>query len=92
MIVRISGEGQFEVPEQFVAELNDVDETLAQAVAAGDEVTFRTALTTLLDRIRTVGKALPDESLLPSDAVLPAAGSSLAEVVAVLGDEGLIPG
>ena len=92
MIVRISGEGQFEVPEQFVAELNDVDSALAESAAAGDEPTFRAELGRLVGRVREVGVPLPADSLVPSDAVLPAEGSSLADVLAVLGDEGLIPG
>ena len=92
MIVRISGEGQFEVPEGFVAELNKVDETLAQAVTAGDDEAFRTTLGLLLARVREIGAPVPDDTLLPSEAVLPAAGSSLADVRAILGNEGLIPG
>ena len=92
MIVRISGEGQFEVPEGFVAELNEVDDTLAEAVTAGDDAAFRTALRRLLDRVREIGAPVPDDTLLPSEAVLPAADSSLTEVRAVLGSEGLIPG
>ena len=92
MIVRISGEGQFEVPEEFVDELNEVDDALARAVAEGDEATFRTALDRLLTRVREVGAALAGDTLLPSQAVLPGDGSSLADVQAVLGDQGLIPG
>ena len=92
MIVRIAGEGQFEVPEECVDELNEVDDALAQAVAAGDEATFRSALDRLLTRVREVGVALAADTLLPSQAVLPGDGSSLADVQAVLGDQGLIPG
>ena len=37
MIVRISGEGQFEVPEGHVDELNRLDDDLTKAVDSGDE-------------------------------------------------------
>ena len=37
MIVRISGEGQFEVPEGHVSELNRLDDDLTKAVDAGDD-------------------------------------------------------
>lgn len=92
MIVRISGEGQFDVPEQDVTELNDLDTALTQAVEAGDEAQFQTALARLLGRVREVGTPLRDDELLPSEAILPGEGSSLAEVLDVLGAEGLIPG
>lgn len=92
MILRISGEGQFEVPEQFMDEVNDLDSALEQAVSAGDEPAFHSTLLSLLERVRTVGALVPEDVLLPSEAILPAAGSSLAEVLALLGDEGLIPG
>ena len=37
MIVRISGEGQFEVPDGHLDELNRLDEGLTKAVDSGDE-------------------------------------------------------
>ena len=37
MIVRISGEGQFDVPEGHVDELNRLDDDLTKAVDSGDE-------------------------------------------------------
>ena len=42
--------------------------------------------------IRTAGHALPDDSLLDSDLMLPPADATLEEVRELLGDEGLIPG
>ena len=45
----------------------------------------------LLDSVRQVGKALPAESLEPSDLVLPPVDAEMEEVRAMLGDEGLIP-
>ena len=40
MIIRILGEGQYDVAEGEVSNLNTLDDTLAQAVASGDEATF----------------------------------------------------
>jgi hypothetical protein len=42
--------------------------------------------------VREVGERLPDDYLGPSELVLPATDSTLEEVRALLGDEGLIPG
>ena len=92
MIVRILGEGQFDIAEDHLDELNTLDAGLAEAVTAGDEQRFQHVLNTLLDRVRAVGTPVAEDSLSVSDAILPAQESSLAEVRALLGEEGLIPG
>lgn len=94
MIVRILGEGQFTVDDAHADLLNGLDSGLERSVEAGDEAAFQSALTDLLARVRSIGVRLPDDSLEPSDAVLPAAGSSVEDVRLLLADtsEGLIPG
>ena len=94
MIIRVLGEGQYSVADEHAELLNGLDSGLEQAVATGDEAAFRAALTDLLAQVRTVGEPLPDDSLEPSDAVLPDESSTLAEVKALLAEtsEGLIPG
>ena len=92
MIVRILGEGQREVAEEHVPELNELDQALADAVTAGDELGFERQLTALLQRVRTVGIPVPDDVLTVSDSILPSEGSSLTEVRTLLGEQGLIPG
>ncbi|GIH94595.1 hypothetical protein ACFFMN_19360 [Planobispora siamensis] len=92
MIVRIMGEGQVEIASGDLAVLNDLDGQLEAAIEAGDEDTFRTRLHALLDQVRHVGKTLPDDSLEPSELILPPADASMEEVREMLGDEGLIPG
>jgi hypothetical protein len=92
--VRILAEGQFDVDGNLSDELNRLDTQLEEAVDAGDETMFRTALSELLDKVRKSGNPLPEDSLEPSDAVLPPADAALEEVRAMLSesDEGLIPG
>ncbi len=92
MIVRIMGEGQFEVPQERVDELNRLDQELQKAVEADDEERFSAALQGLLASVRTAGKELPEDYLGPSELVLPSPDSTIEEVRAVLGEEGLIPG
>jgi hypothetical protein len=92
MIVRIMGEGQFEVPQERVDELNRLDQDLQKAVEAGDEDGFKTALQGLLASVRTAGNELPEDYLGPSELVLPSPDSTIEEVRGVLGEEGLIPG
>lgn len=92
MIVRIMGEGQFEVPGERVEELNRLDQELQKAVDADDEEAFHTALQGLLSSVRSAGNELPEDYLGPSELVLPSPDSTIEEVRAVLGEEGLIPG
>ncbi|HEV7213038.1 MAG TPA: hypothetical protein VGN47_15110 [Blastococcus sp.] len=92
MIVRVLGEGQLRVGEEHLAELNRVDDELAAAVDAGDEPRFAQCLTALVDRVRALGRPVADDVLAESDVIVPGPTSSLAEVRALLGEEGLIPG
>jgi hypothetical protein len=86
------GEGQLEVPDATLTELNELDSAVAEAVDSGDSAVFARELSRLLDRVRAVGSPVPAETLLPSELILPAADSTLEEVRSILGEEGLIPG
>ena len=92
MIVRILGEGQWEVSDEQLTTLNSLDSEVEAAVEAGDEVTFSNTLAALLDGVRKAGTVLPDESLEDSDLILPPSDASLDEVRQLLSDDGLIPG
>ncbi|MFF5343631.1 hypothetical protein ACFY4H_23435 [Streptomyces althioticus] len=92
MIMRILGGGQYEVTDERLNRLNELDTALQSAADAGDEAAFTTALSALLDAVRSLGTPLPDQQITPSDLVLPDADTSLAQVRALLSDEGLIPG
>ncbi|MFF6833311.1 hypothetical protein ACFY84_15755 [Streptomyces sp. NPDC012438] len=92
MIMRILGEGQYEITEEHLAPLNELDSALQAAADAGDEAAFASALSALLDAVRSLGTPLPDERITPSDLVLPDEATSLAQVRELLSDEGLIPG
>ena len=92
MIVRIIGEGQFELGEEHLAELHEQDAALAAAVDADDEQLFEQNLGRLLDRVRGMGTSVPDEHIAVSDFILPGPDSSLREVKELLVAEGLIPG
>jgi hypothetical protein len=92
VIVRILGEGQYDVADGHIDALNHLDASLESAVENGDHKTFRTSLDELLTAIRVAGRQLPDDSLQESQLVLPPADATLEEVREMLGDEGLIPG
>ncbi|MEU9126728.1 hypothetical protein AB0D08_01210 [Kitasatospora sp. NPDC048540] len=94
MIMRVMGEGQFQVGESHLNQLNRLDDELLTAVQAGDEAAFRAALGNLLDAVKSYGSPLPDDSLEPSELILPDAEATIEEVREMLRDEGdgLIPG
>ncbi|HEY6276108.1 MAG TPA: hypothetical protein VIX86_07230 [Streptosporangiaceae bacterium] len=92
MIVRILGEGQFQVDDSAADELNALDATLEKAVNTGDEHAFEPALAALVDRVRSLGSPLADDAIKPSDLILPRDGADLTEVRELLTGEGLIPG
>jgi hypothetical protein len=91
MIVRILGEGQWEVDETHLAALNALDAEVERAVDAGDVAAFTEGFAQLLDAVRTQGVRVPDESLLDSDLILPPADATLEEVRGLLTEEGLVP-
>ncbi|MCW2879254.1 MAG: hypothetical protein JWQ95_3354 [Sphaerisporangium sp.] len=92
MIVRIMGEGQCEIAEGDIDVLNTLDSELEAAIETDDEARFRSKLHALLDKVRQIGKPLPDDALEPSELILPPADASIDEVRGMLGDSGLIPG
>ncbi|MEV5231975.1 PspA-associated protein PspAA [Streptomyces pseudogriseolus] len=92
MIVRIMGEGQVTLAESRLAELDKLDEELLAEMENGDGPGFRATLQALLAKVHELGEPLPDDSLEPSDLILPSPDATLEEVRGLLTDEGLIPG
>ena len=80
MIIRILGEGQYDVADHALDRLNELDTVLEGVVEAGDEAAFAAALDQLLDGVRTVGVAHPADSLDESDLILPPADATIDEV------------
>jgi len=92
MIVRIMGEGQVRLADSHLTELNKLDDVLLQEMENGDGPGFRRTLEALLAKVRELGDPLPDDSLEPSDLILPSQDATLEEVRDLLRDDGLIPG
>jgi PspAA-like protein len=92
VIIRILGEGQYDLSEDALPRLNELDSAVETAVERGDEQAFVTALAELLDGVRTAGVPHAADALDESDLILPPADASLEEVRELLSDEGLIPG
>jgi hypothetical protein len=94
MIIRILGEGQYDVADDALDRLNELDSALEAAVDSGDEEAFAAALSELLTGVRSAGSAHPADSLDESDLILPPGDATIDQVREMLSEteEGLIPG
>ena len=91
MIVRISEEGQFELPDDLHGRLNELDDATVAAVDAGDEAAYDTSFKALLDFVRASGTVVADDDLRGSDVILPPADLSFTEAGEDFTGEGLVP-
>ena len=91
MIVRISGEGQFRLPDEDADRLNELDNRAVAAVEQGDETGFQELWSQMLELVSSDGNALPEDELVESDVILPPRDISFAEAQGEFTGEGLIP-
>lgn len=91
MIIRIMGEGQFDLSDVEQTVLQGFDDEVERAVEVGDESSVRDALHRLHDFITTKGAAVPDDYLGPSDVLVPGEDSTLEEIRELLNGDGFIP-
>jgi hypothetical protein len=92
MIVRISGEGQFDLDDSEVDRLNELERAVIAAVDSCSEADYAPAFGALIDYVRSAGRPLAEDALEGSDVILPPADTSLTEAAADFTGDGLIPG
>lgn len=96
MIVRIMGQGQYEVPEDAVRRLNVLDEMVRHAVEARDGDALAGYLAEMAELVVRVGRPLTGEKVVLSDFIVPHRSTSLDEISEWMqesrADDGLIPG
>ena len=91
MIVRISGEDQYQLDDAAAGQLDKLEKAVIAVVEGGREDGFQDAYRELLDYVRTHGTRIGDEQLESSDVILPPADLSFAEAGREFTGEGLIP-
>ncbi len=91
MIVRLSGEGQFRLPDEDAERLNELDNRAVGAVEAGDEAGFRELWAQMLALVSADGNAVADDELVASDVILPPRDITFGEAKGEFTGEGLIP-
>jgi hypothetical protein len=90
MIVRISGTGQFELDDDAVKRLDELDTALTKAYEAGDDGQFRQCLAALVQFIQSSGTPVAHDRVVPSDVIVPPDDSSLEDARDYMTDEGLM--
>jgi len=92
VIVRILGEGQFNLPGAVIDDLNEIDNRMVEAVAAEDEVQFQSLLDEMFQLVRDRGEPLPLDQLVESDLILPETDLTLDEAEHIFIGDGLLAG
>ena len=91
MIVRISTEDQYRLPDDDAERLNELDNEAVAAVEAGDEDRFHELFEQMLQLVRSDGSKLGDDELEESDVILPPPDLSFTEAAHEFNGDGLIP-
>jgi hypothetical protein len=91
VIVRISGEGQFNLPDGDAERLNELDNRAVSAVEQGDETGFKELWSQMLELVASDGNAVSEDELVESDVILPPRDISFDEARGEFTGDGLIP-
>lgn len=91
MIVRISNEAQYRLPDEDAGRLNELDNQAVEAAEAGDEARFNELWQQMLQLVEKDGKELGDDELCESDVILPPRDATFEEAKGEFTGEGLIP-
>jgi hypothetical protein len=91
MIVRISGEDQYRLPDSEAERLNELESAVVAVVEGGREDCFADAFGALLDYVRAHGTPIGSDELDASDLILPPADLTFEEAGREFSGEGLIP-
>ena len=91
MIVRLMGEGQFEVEDGLREQLDELDDRAQKALDDNDEAGLDDMLDEMWQLVRNRGARVPDEEISPSDLIIPPSDLTLEETRKLFSDEGLIP-
>jgi hypothetical protein len=91
VIVRIANEGQFRLPDDHAARLNELDNQAVAAAEAKDEAKFNELWQQMLSMVEGDGEEIGDDELVSSDVILPPRDVSFEEACAEFTGDGLIP-
>jgi hypothetical protein len=85
------GEGQYQLGDELLPSLNELDDHAQAAADAGDEPELDRLLDDMWKVVLASGERLDDDNLSASDIVIPPSDLTLEETQRLFSDEGLIP-
>ena len=95
MIIRIVGEGQWQVPDTEMNHLNRIDSRVEHAIETTSQSELTEALSELVTTVRTIGTPIADDNIVDSDLIVPDVSATIEEVSVWLSEnpagDGLIP-
>ena len=91
MIVRILTEGQYNLPGEYLDELNRIDNQIVDLVAKNSRVEFESMITEMLNLVREKGTPVPIDEMVESDIVLPEPDITMDEAAKLFTGEGIVP-
>lgn len=91
MIVRISTEGQYRIPSALLDKLNQLDNSLVDIVAAGDETKFAKLYSEMIALVRKQGEPLKPDEIVESEVILPPPDITLEDAKRLFIGAGLVP-
>ncbi|TGC08519.1 PspA-associated protein PspAA [Methanolobus halotolerans] len=90
MIIRISEEGQYEVPSSLLDDLNTIDNKIVELVAMEKEGEYKAELSKLIKTIKIHGKKLDDSDIQESDIIVPPEDLTMIEARKIFIGDGLL--
>ena len=91
MIVRILTEGQYNLPSEYLDELNTIDNQIVDLVAKNSRSEFGSMIASMLNLGREKGTPVPIDEMGESDIVLPEPDITLDEAAELFTGEGIVP-
>jgi hypothetical protein len=91
VIVRISGEGQFTLPDADAERLKELDNRAVDAVEQGDRDSFSELFEQMLALVASDGEPVPEDELVQSDVIIPPRDVGFDEAQREFSGDGLIP-
>jgi hypothetical protein len=91
VIVRLMGEGPYRIDDHLHADLDRLDDEAVAALEADDEPALDAKLEEMWRLVQERGERLPDDSLEPSELLVPPSDLTLEETRELFSDQGLIP-
>ena len=92
MIIRILTEGQWRFPAAMLDDLNDIDNSIVDVLADGNEDEFRALLAKMIKMVKDNGTPLELDELEESDAIIPEPDITIEEAKELFVGAGIVPG